>query len=481
MKKLLMFLCCVFMMNGAWAAGDCPASFIQFHGTQGPNDDEFLYSTVKAQNSAVDGFKTSKSFNLTGGKVFECDNQQGCMNGTRVYVGANDNYAFEGDRVNNLIFECSVGFADKWIKHSYTECPDDRINETYRVKFVNTNDADCLPVGPYNYCCFTGEHRSCLEAQKRGEPANWTQSKTCNCGDKHVWNSKTGHCEKKPDNGGGNSSSCKNIQEKKACLVEGEKGIADWNEKTCSCKCKPGKGTWNKQKFICEDKQETKTCRESRKTNAGKACCDTPYLNNWDEKTQTCTCGAGEKFEIYDTNHGRCVSKGDGVTPVEPTPSPESYTCLDNIAKDINVNEHVNCLDAKKAYEDVYAYCTDCTTDKCAGYSAMLGKYKSALTACQSSSGALSIEIERLRGEIAGKIAGWKDTLSVWKDKQGNFNTARLASDSIAGVVLGTAGGLITSHVVKKSQVKSGFEDINCVIGGQKVADWHDEFTVGIK
>jgi hypothetical protein len=111
----------------------------------------------------------------------------------------------------------------------------------------------------------------------------------------------------------------------------------------------------------------------------------------------------------------------------------------------------------------------------------MLDKYKSALTACQSSSGALSIEIERLRGEIAGKIAGWKDTLSVWKDKQGNFNTARLASDSIAGVVLGTAGGLITSHVVKKSQVKSGFEDINCVIGGQKVADWHDEFTVGIK
>ena len=71
--------------------------------------------------------------------------------------------------------------------------------------------------------------------------------------------------------------------------------------------------------------------------------------------------------------------------------------------------------------------------------------------------------------------------VSVWKDKEGNFNKARLASDSIAGVVLGTAGGLITSKVVKKNQVKSGFEDINCVIGGQKVADYGDEFTVGIK
>lgn len=70
---------------------------------------------------------------------------------------------------------------------------------------------------------------------------------------------------------------------------------------------------------------------------------------------------------------------------------------------------------------------------------------------------------------------------SEWKDAKGNFNKARLASDSIAGVVLGTAGGLITSNIVKKNQVKAGFEDIQCTIGGQKVADWHDEFTVGIQ
>lgn len=68
-----------------------------------------------------------------------------------------------------------------------------------------------------------------------------------------------------------------------------------------------------------------------------------------------------------------------------------------------------------------------------------------------------------------------------WRNKDGEFNTARLASDMTAGVVLGTAGALITSSLVKKSQVESGFEDIKCHISGQAVAEFGDEFTVGIK
>ena len=83
-------------------------------------------------------------------------------------------------------------------------------------------------------------------------------------------------------------------------------------------------------------------------------------------------------------------------------------------------------------------------------------------------------KITKMRNEWFGKV-------NVWKNAEGKFNTARLASDSIAGVVLGTAGGLITSHLVKKNQVKTGFEDIQCTVGGQKVADWGDEFMVGIR
>lgn len=74
----------------------------------------------------------------------------------------------------------------------------------------------------------------------------------------------------------------------------------------------------------------------------------------------------------------------------------------------------------------------------------------------------------------------FRSKVSVWKNADGNFNTARLASDSIAGVVLGTAGGLITSNIVKKNQIENGFEDIKCTIGGQNVAAWGDQFRIGI-
>ena len=76
-------------------------------------------------------------------------------------------------------------------------------------------------------------------------------------------------------------------------------------------------------------------------------------------------------------------------------------------------------------------------------------------------------------------FAGFK--VSKWKNEDGKFNTARLASDSIAGVVLGTTGGLITSSVMKKKQVEQGFEDLQCTVGGQPVAGWGDEFMVGIQ
>ncbi len=82
---------------------------------------------------------------------------------------------------------------------------------------------------------------------------------------------------------------------------------------------------------------------------------------------------------------------------------------------------------------------------------------------------------------LGALVAQMEDDASVWKTEDGKFNTARLASDSIAAVVLGTAGAVITSNVIKKNQIEDGFEDIQCTIGGQAVAGWHDEFRVGIQ
>ena len=69
---------------------------------------------------------------------------------------------------------------------------------------------------------------------------------------------------------------------------------------------------------------------------------------------------------------------------------------------------------------------------------------------------------------------------NVWRNEDGKFNTARLVSDATAGVVLGTAGGLISNKLIKKNQIKKGFDGISCYVGGQLVADYGDEFTVGM-
>lgn len=74
----------------------------------------------------------------------------------------------------------------------------------------------------------------------------------------------------------------------------------------------------------------------------------------------------------------------------------------------------------------------------------------------------------------------FSEKASAWKNYDDTFNTKRLVSDSAASVVLGTIGGVVTSNIVKKNQVQQGFEQLKCVIGGQPVATWGDEFTVKV-
>ena len=84
---------------------------------------------------------------------------------------------------------------------------------------------------------------------------------------------------------------------------------------------------------------------------------------------------------------------------------------------------------------------------------------------------------------LAGRLAKVENQfgLSKWRTADGEFNKARLASDLTAGVVLGTTGALVTASVVKKKQVKEGFESLECTIGGQHVGDWGDTFHISGK
>ena len=70
------------------------------------------------------------------------------------------------------------------------------------------------------------------------------------------------------------------------------------------------------------------------------------------------------------------------------------------------------------------------------------------------------------------------DKVSVWKNAEGKFNTSRLLSDSIAGVALGTVGGLVVNKVVKDKHVETGFEELGCSVNGVKIADFDDDFII---
>lgn len=129
--------------------------------------------------------------------------------------------------------------------------------------------------------------------------------------------------------------------------------------------------------------------------------------------------------------------------------------------------EYISHLRAGESDDDFNSEKIDETLKECKG-------------ASNDATGTQALTILELYTKLSKYHDKFRSKVSVWKNADGNFNTARLASDSIAGVVLGTAGGLITSNIVKKNQIENGFEDIKCTIGGQNVAAWGDQFRIGI-
>lgn len=92
-----------------------------------------------------------------------------------------------------------------------------------------------------------------------------------------------------------------------------------------------------------------------------------------------------------------------------------------------------------------------------------------------------SREIDDAKAVLSAFFKSTRDNRTVWRTMDGKFNAARLASDLTAGVVLGTVGGVVSGVVIKKKQVEKGFDALHCAIGGQNVADWGDEFRVGLQ
>lgn len=243
--------------------------------------------------------------------------------------------------------------------------------------------------------------------------------------------------------------------------------------------CTDTGGTWSGGKCNCDKSKNIKPTQDNLKCE----CTSTNY--EWkNDKKQGCKPTAAEQQQINET---KCKESKEARQPVEWGDNGCYCTGPDGQYDIINTEEIYKCEETKEYraciklgssvaywdggtchYKDKNKQFLDdnCNTNTDA--------YQQSLDAADAIA-----EIEKLGKEL-NDISATFDR-SKWRDADGNFNTARLASDSVAAVVLGTAGGLISSKVIKKKQVENGFEDIKCTIGSQEVANWGDEFQVGIQ
>lgn len=293
-------------------------------------------------------------------------------------------------------------------------------------------------------------------------------------------------------NGGDNGSttkcsagSSKDITSQKNC----EKGqtfeCTDMEKGKCICgKCKVASAP--------PAESSLERCLKGRTSAEGQACCYLPAsVAKWENNKCVCQTPNME-FKIGPNGRGQCNAK-----PVAPG---ATFNCEPAV---MGILETWLMQCATKA--DIVSMITQIKT-LCTSPSRTADKFNtlySTLLALNPGDCATVVQpeqpvvpivpiddtAEKLRksrrniSDAHGILVGMRETFkaSVWKDEEGKFNTSRLVSDSIAGVVLGTVGGVVTSNVVKKNQVENGFEDIKCTIGGQTVADWGDEFRVGIQ
>ena len=343
----------------------------------------------------------------------------------------------------HLCKQCQKGYGR--VKENYT------FTNQCNGKCSITKDA-CVPEGILD----------CYNAIKRGEPANWNGT-SCNCGSVdgivYSWDSKTKKCEK---------------GDKKSDKKDSNKGDKTRPVKNNSCETRH-KG--NVQAIAC--------------CNLGK---------EWDDTNNTCKCGDNEEWK-NENSEWKCVVKQNVV--VDPNDN-ELSNC------EYTFNMAVNCSNGNEFKKGKKVQLTkgqlrdlfggSCDTFKLQGTQVdnLLKETKQEIKdyqeiiklVCGDGASAISpvfvnttptVDPTAAKETLKDFFKNAQEDASVWKTESGNFNGARLASDLTAGVVLGTVGGVVSANVIKKNQLKKGYEVLHCTIGGQTVADWGDTFNTGLR
>ena len=335
----------------------------------------------------------------------------------------------------------------KCSKNGDEGCPDGQRRATKNLQITQVNcDGDvCKPI--YLGQCYPEKMLSCYEAIDNGEKAVWNGAKCLCVGTKMELDYKTKKCSAADD-------LCQRLKKENA------------TDERLAC-CRAGKET------------------EWVDANGGNA------RDSIGRDGEYCKCTNDNMEWSYDAANktGKCENKQSPQEPELPEDGEgivEGQTCWYSFkfsaicngrtiveSGKINITElmrNEQCNDKKALYKiaddlstRTKAYASKWLADNCKDGEVIVGGSK------------YNAELNRAKVKLDALFGGKR---TVWRTEEGKFNTARLASDATAGVVLGTVGGIVSGKVIKKKQLEKGFDALQCTVGGQKMADYGDTFQV---
>lgn len=353
----------------------------------------------------------------------------------------------------------------------YIKCEDGYMpNETKNKCIIDNRKENCEKTGGQ----WESTNKKCSCDFEKGL-THETNALTCKCSNTdYIFDTSSNKCIENP----------KEVENRKKNDCENSDLPGKWNRTKCECdanknliesngkcKCKSTDYVRSGQQCVLSDAaQRREKCKKIKaaKWKNGECVCSNPEHTIIDGECvpdpDIAKCNqhkAGDRY--WDYNLKKCTCN-------DPDKIIQGDKCVQNpkIAKCNKINGaqwidgKCECVEEGMDWNDNETQCVETEEARNqAAQAAAQKKIESAVT-----------ELDRLSDSFK---------VSKWRNAEGKFNSARLASDSIAAVVLGTTGGIITSKIIKKNQVEDGFEDLECHIGGQKVADWGDEFRAGIQ
>ncbi len=503
----------------------------------------FIIMTMLSHNAwggncaANSGTCVSNNDCLQGENIFfQCDASY-CYSGATITINGRASIR-QGYGVSDTggVYECNVGNDDAWQRIAdITTCTNSPLqaNATGAVKVLTTQSQAATETaanqfrqyvvarGCFAYVCPQGkiaENGNCVTDMRETEcttgQGSWTNG-ACVCGSAKIWDRVQKKCVENSveatcrlSGGNWNGTEC-------TCTETGLRQKEPYRD-VCECtagpnytwqngQCRNGQGRTQTEQANAEswDRQaqsaNRSTCEASGGTYSRRKCSCT--AENTQVVSGKCECNSGYKWKNESSKREGCeptdstlVSQAcnaaatKGQAQWHPYPSPGQCICNESgYVLDVNAGEckptveraacDVLTQQNKARWNTAQKACVCSQTGYEFDGNSCVETAEGAAARKANELATAKAKIENVHSKLKKTQDGFK--VSAWKNEDGNFNTARLASDSIAGVVVGTAGGLLTSKIVKKNQVEDGFEDIQCTIGGQTVAGWGDEFSVG--